>query len=74
MFFLYKKIFFGILFNASLFILLIVGIQNSSEKSKLNFFKIESVKLPISFIVGVSFICGSLAGCFTSLNFDQSKE
>ena len=74
MFLLYKKIFFAILFNATLFIFLIIGIQNSSKKSKVNFFEIESVNLPISFIVGVSFICGSIAGCVTNLNFNQTQD
>lgn len=74
MFLLYKKIFFAILFNATLFIFLIIGIQNSSKKSKVNFFEIESVNLPISFIVGASFICGSIAGCVTNLNFNQPQD
>ena len=74
MFLLYKKLFFAILFNTTLFILLIIGIQNSSKKSKVKFLRIESVNLPISFVVGTSFICGSLAGCFTDLNFKQYKD
>ena len=74
MFLLYRKIIFAIIFNTTLFILLIIGIQNSSKKSKVNFFKIETVSLPISFITGTSFICGSIAGCFTSLNFNKPKE
>ena len=41
---LYKKLFFGIIFNTCLFIFLIIGIQNSSKKSKINFFKIESIR------------------------------
>ena len=74
MFLLYKKLLFAILFNSTLFILLIIGIQNSSKKSQVKFFIIESVNLPISFIVGTSFISGSLAGCFTGLNFKHSKD
>ena len=74
MFLLYKKLFFAILFNSALFILLIIGIQNSSKKSKVKFFRIESVNLPISFIVGTSFISGSLAGCFAGLNFKHFKD
>ena len=61
-----KKIFFSIFFNSSLFILLIIGIQNSSKKSKIYFFKKETVYLPISFIVGGSFISGSLTASLLS--------
>ena len=32
-----KKIFFAITFNSCLFFLLMIGIQNSSNKSKVNF-------------------------------------
>ena len=70
----YKRIFLAVLFNTSLFVLLLIGIQNSSKKSKINFFNIESVNLPISFIVGASFICGSLAGCVISPYFNQPEN
>ena len=39
-----------------------IGIQNSSNKKKVNLIINETVKLPISFIVGVSFISGSFLG------------
>ena len=39
-----------------------IGIQNNAIKSKLIFLNMESVKLPIGFIVGTSFIGGSLIG------------
>lgn len=55
-----KKIFFTIIFNSSLFILLMIGIQNSEDKRKVNLILLETVKLPTSFIIGVSFISGSL--------------
>ena len=45
-----------------------IGIQNSSNKSKVNFLKNETVKLPISFIVGSSFIGGSIIGSLFNLN------
>ena len=57
-----KKIILALTFNASLFLLLIIGIQNSSESRRVNFILKETVKLPISFIIGVSFIGGSLTG------------
>ena len=37
------------LFNLSLFLILIIGIQNSSNKTKINLLIAESIKLPISF-------------------------
>tara|TARA_Y100001978_G_C23443863_1_gene314330 strand:+ start:75 stop:287 length:213 start_codon:yes stop_codon:yes gene_type:complete len=55
-----RKIFLSITFNFSLFLLLMIGIQNSSNQSKVNLIFNESVKLPIGFILGVSFISGSL--------------
>ena len=69
----FKKIIFSITFNSCLFLLLIIGIQNSSNKSKINLFKKDTVALPISFIVGVSFITGSLTGSFVPIFFDKKK-
>ena len=65
--FLLKKFISSIIFNSSLFILLIIGIQNSDNKSKINFAIDETVNLPISFIIGTSFIAGSVSGNFISL-------
>ena len=63
-----KKLIFATTFNSCLFLLLIIGIQNSSIKSKVNFLINETVKLPISFIIGGSFISGSLMGSFLNIN------
>ena len=68
-----KKLFFIVTFNFSLFLLLMIGIQNSSNKKKVNLVISESVSLPISFIIGVSFISGSLTGSFLSLNLAEKK-
>ena len=68
-----KKIIFAIIFNNCLFLLLMIGIQNSSNKSKVNFLINETVKLPISFIIGSSFISGSLIGSFFSINLSQKN-
>tara|TARA_Y100000746_G_C15288427_1_gene360577 strand:- start:105 stop:329 length:225 start_codon:yes stop_codon:yes gene_type:complete len=57
-----KKFIFALLFNSSLLVILIIGIQNSSNQGKVNFIINETVKLPISFIIGISFISGSLLG------------
>ena len=68
-----KKIIFATTFNSCLFLLLMVGIQNSSNKSKVNFLINETVKLPISFIIGVSFIGGSVLGSFLELNLNNKS-
>ena len=73
MLFSVKKIFFTITFNFSLFLLLMVGIQNSSNKTKINLIINETVNLPISFIVGISFISGSLTGGILSSNFRNKQ-
>ena len=63
-----KKLFFTVIFNSCLFVLLFIGIQNSSNKSKVDFIINETIELPISFIVGSSFILGSIFGSFLVLN------
>ena len=69
----FKKLIFFVTFNSCLFLLLIIGIQNSSIKKKVNLFKNESIALPISFIVGVSFITGSITGSFIPFFFNNKK-
>ena len=63
-----KKLFFTAIFNSCLFVLLFIGIQNSSNKSKVDLLISESIELPISFIVGSSFIFGSIFGSFFVFN------
>ena len=60
--FLIKKLFLAAIFNSCLFVVLFIGIQNSSNKSKVNLLIDETIELPISFIVGSSFILGSIFG------------
>ena len=67
--FLVKKLFFIFLFNCSLFLILIIGLQNSSNKKEVNLIINETVNLPIGFIVGVTFLSGSITGSLISLNF-----
>ena len=62
-----KKNFFIVIFNFCLFSLLIIGLQNNSNKTKVNLLIEETVKLPIGFIVGSSFITGSIIGNFLLL-------
>ena len=64
----FKKLFFTAIFNSSLFVILLIGIQNSSNKTKVNFLINETVKLPISFIIGSSFVSGSLIGSLLTIN------
>ena len=68
-----KKIIFAATFNSCLFLLLMIGIQNSSTKGKVNFLINETVKLPISFIIGASFISGSLIGSFLNINLTNKS-
>ena len=69
--FLIRKIIFTAIFNSCLFVLLFIGIQNSSNKSKVNLLIDETIELPISFIVGSSFILGSILGSFFDLNMNN---
>ena len=70
----FKKLIFAIIFNTCVFLSLIVGIQNSSNKSKVNLIFDETVNLPISFIVGTSFLVGSILGSLTSLSSNKKKN
>ena len=69
-----KRVIYTLIFNFSLFIILMIGIQNSSNKSKVNLIFDETVNLPISFIIGISFISGSFAASFFKINFEDRKE
>ena len=68
-----KRILFTITFNTSLFIFLIIGIQNSSNKGRVNFLIDKTVELPISFIIGTSFISGSIFGSLFCINLYKKK-
>ena len=65
---LIKKLLFTVIFNSSLFLILFIGIQNSSSKSKVNLLIEETIELPISFVIGSSFILGSVVGNFIVFN------
>ena len=66
-----KKLFYSAIFNSCLFAILFIGIQNSSNKSKINFLINETIELPISFVVGSSFILGSILGSFIEFNINN---
>ena len=67
-----KKLFFTTIFNSSLFVILLIGIQNSSNKTKVNFLINKTIELPISFVVGSSLIFGSILGSF--IDFNTTKK
>ena len=73
MFFSIKKLLFAFTFNFSLFLILMIGIQNSSTKRKVNMMVSQTVNLPIGFIVGFSFISGSIAGSILQVDFGAKK-
>ena len=54
--------------------MLVVGIQNNSNKSRVNLLIDESVELPISFIVGFSFISGFFIGSFMNPSYIFKKN
>ena len=63
-----KKLFYSAIFNSCLFAILFIGIQNSSNKSKVDLLINKTIELPISFVVGSSFILGSILGNFIEFN------
>ena len=69
--FLIKKLTLAVIFNSCLFLILFIGIQNSSNKSKVDLLIDETIELPISFIVGSSFILGSILGSFLVLDINK---
>ena len=71
MYFLVKKLLLSAIFNSCLFVLLFIGIQNSSEKRKVDLLINETIELPISFIVGSSFILGSIFASFLVLDVNK---
>ena len=72
--FILKKIIFASAFNSCLFLLLMIGIQNSSNKTKVNFLINQTVKLPVSFVIGSSFIGGSIIGNLFTINLINKSQ
>ena len=66
--FIPKKVIFATTFNVCLFLLLMIGIQNSSNKSRVDFLINKTIPLPISFIIGSSFISGTIIGSIFNIN------
>ena len=69
-----RKLIFLLLFNSSLFFMLMVGIQNSKIKNEVDFLIDKTIKLPNSFIIGTSFICGSIFGGFLLSTIKNKKN
>jgi len=69
-----RKVIFTFTLNLTFFLILMIGIQNSSTKRKVNFLINQTVSLPISFIVGISFISGSLVGSILKANFNDKEN
>ena len=59
--------------NLFLFFILIIIIQNSNTKNKVNLIIDETINLPVSFIIGTSFISGSLIGGLLPLNLFKKR-
>ena len=68
-----KKLFFNAALNITLFLLLMIGIQNSSKSHTINLILSETIKLPTGFIVGFSFISGSITGGLMNINLNIRK-
>ena len=66
---------YSLLINTFLLLFLLFAIQNSQEKKVTKIFNRETIELPISFILGTSFVAGSLSGgfIFSILSF-KNKE
>ena len=69
-----KKVIFTFTLNLTFFLILMIGIQNSSTKRKVNLLINQTVSLPISFIIGISFISGSLVGSLLKANLDDKEN
>ena len=62
-----KKLFFNFIFNLSLFTFLIIVFKIVTKK-RINLLINQTIELPVSFIIGVSFITGSLLSSFLKIN------
>ena len=74
MIFRLQQLLFIFSYNLSFFLLLMIGIQNSSVKKNVNLIITETVTLPISFIIGISFISGSLTGNLLKMDFNNKND
>ena len=68
-----KKLILNLIINLLLFLLMIVTIQNSFQKKKVNFLNFQTIPLPLSFILGSSLLTGSIIGS-TLTNINKFKK
>ena len=73
MIFPFKKLLFTLTFNFCLLTLLIIGIQNNSKKSKVDLIIDKTIDLPVGFIIGASFISGSIIGGVLNLQISEEN-
>tara|TARA_B100000963_G_scaffold257932_1_gene226332 strand:- start:833 stop:1057 length:225 start_codon:yes stop_codon:yes gene_type:complete len=71
---IFKKYFFLFSINTLLFFIMIISIQNSKDRSKVDLILNKTIDLPISFIVGSSFISGSILGGVITLNIGNNAK
>tara|TARA_B100000212_G_scaffold244225_1_gene186277 strand:+ start:274 stop:498 length:225 start_codon:yes stop_codon:yes gene_type:complete len=64
---------FSLLINIFLLAFLLAAIQNNQQKKSIEIFNKETIELPISFILGSTFIAGSIFGnlFFSILKFKK---
>ena len=65
----------NIIFNLTLISFLFLGIQNSRTRNKVIFMNFETIQLPLSLIVGTSFVAGSISSnlIFNILYFKKNN-
>ena len=73
MIYTYKRLLFLLTFNFCLLSLLIIGIQNNSKKSNVDLIVDKTIDLPIGFIIGASFISGSILGGVLNLKITKKN-
>ena len=74
MFFNFRKTVFYSSINLLLFLIMMIGIQNSDNKIRLNLLINETIKLPVGFLIGTSFICGSILGSSVDIKDFSNKK
>ena len=69
-----KKLTLSILINGFLVVALILTIQNSNNKTKVNLLFFKTILLPVSFITGISFLSGSFLGGILPFCIPRNKK
>ena len=69
-----KKLTLSILINGFLVVALILTIQNSNSKTKVDLLFFKTILLPVSFITGMSFLSGSFLGSILPFCIPSNKK